>query len=61
MAEPGAPEIDLRQVALPTGKIIRRRPKSRLFPGGIVAEVAASFRAPAASGLQTADLIFPPN
>ena len=54
-------DIVLRQISLPAKKVIRRKPKSRHFPGGIVAEVTMGTRPQVAAGfVQTADLTFPP-
>ena len=61
MSEPSEHEPQLRQVALPLEKTIRRKKKLRSFPGGIVADLSADFRPPAPLAVQTTDLLFPPN
>lgn len=57
-ASAALPEI--RQVALPRGKTIKRKKARRSFPGGIVAEAGGALPGVHPPAVQTADLVFPP-
>src|SRR5258708_2305119 len=57
-----APEalVEIRHVALPARKKIRRKKTRRSFPGGIVAEPGAALPGVHPPAVQTADVLFPP-